>query len=250
MRHFRRWVVAGLIFGPAVFAQANRAAADDAGQQRPHELDRVIRVKLKYLLYLPKDYQSKDSFPLLLFLHGAGERGDDLQLVKQNGPPKLIEAGQDLPFIVVSPQCPKEKWWESIELSALLDEIVEKYKVDQDRIYVTGLSMGGFGTWSLAAFSPDRFAAIVPICGGGDPQTTKRIVAIPAWVFHGAKDTVVPLDRSERMVEALKRNGGKARFTVYPEAGHDSWTATYANPEVFEWLLQQKRVPKKPEPAK
>ena len=115
---------------------------------------------------------------------------------------------------------------------------------------MTGLSMGGFGTWSLAAFTANRFAAIVPICGGGDPQSARQIAHIPVWVFHGARDSTVPLERSEKMVEALKKNGSNVRFTVYPEAGHDSWTQAYATPELYEWLLQQKRRPKTPEKPK
>ena len=134
--------------------------------------------------------------------------------------------------------------------SALLDEIIEKYKVDQDRIYLTGLSMGGFGTWALAAHAPNRFAAIVPICGGGDPSRTKRIARIPAWVFHGGKDPTVPLEMSQKMVEALKKNGGDPKFTIFPDAGHDSWTQAYDTPELYEWLLQQKRMPKKPGDSK
>jgi len=210
--------------------------------QKPCELERTVKVQMKYLLCLPKDCDHKESWPLLLFLHGAGERGNDLNLVKKHGPPKLIEAGKEFPFIVVSPQCPKNRRWEPFELAALLDEITEKHKVDQDRIYVTGLSMGGFGTWSLAAYQPQRVAALVPICGGGEPIIARLLTPVPAWVFHGAKDTVVPLERSEKMVEAMRQAGGTVKFTVYPEAGHDSWTETYANPELYEWLLQQKRA--------
>ena len=250
MGRFRDAIVVGLALGLAVFTQVDCTLAGDAGQQKTGELDRTIRVKMKYLLYLPKDYEAKESFPLLLFLHGIGERGDDPQVLKVYGPPKMIEAGQDLPFIVVSPQCPPDRWWDPVELSALLDEIVEKYKVDQDRICVTGLSMGGFGTWSLAAATPDRFAAIAPICGGGDPERARSITHIPAWVFHGAKDTTVLLERSEKMVAALKKYGGAVRFTVYPNAGHDAWTETYANPELYQWLLQQKRKPKTSEKPK
>jgi predicted peptidase len=220
------------------------AAEPAATGQEPCQLERAFQVEMKYLLYLPKDYDQKESWPLLLFLHGAGERGDNLELVKKHGPPKLIEAGQDFPFIVVSPQCPRDRRWEPFELAALLDEIVEKHKVDQDRIYVTGLSMGGFGTWSLAAYQPKRFAALVPICGGGEPIVAKLFAPIPAWVFHGAKDFVVPVERSEKMIEAMKQAGGNVKFTVYPEAGHDSWTETYANPELYEWLLLQKRAAK------
>jgi predicted peptidase len=210
-------------------------------RQKPREMERIRKVSMRYLLYLPKDYEQQDSWPLLLFLHGAGERGDDLDLVKKHGPPMLIERGQEFPFIVVSPQCPTNRRWEPFELAALLDEIVEKHRVDQDRIYVTGLSMGGFGTWSLAAYQPDRFAALVPICGGGEPIMARLLRPIPTWVFHGAKDAVVPLERSTIMVEAMKKAGGDVKFTIYPEAGHDSWTDSYANPELYEWLLQQKR---------
>jgi predicted peptidase len=210
--------------------------------QKPARLNRAVNVQMGYLLYLPENYEQEGSWPLLLFLHGSGERGTDLQLVKKHGPPKLIEAGKQFAFIVVSPQCPKGQWWQPVELTALLDEIVEKYKVDQDRIYVTGLSMGGFGTWSLAAYAPNRLAAIAPICGGGETYWTQQFSHLPVWVFHGAQDNGVPLQRSEEMVESLKRHGGNVKLTVYPDAGHDSWTATYDNPEFYEWLLEQKRA--------
>ncbi len=211
--------------------------------QKAARLDTRVHVSLDYLVYLPPDYERTDSWPLLLFLHGAGERGDDLDLVKKHGPPKLIDQGKSFPFVVVSPQCPKHGWWTSkpLELMALLDEIVAKHKIDQDRVYLSGLSMGGFGTWMLAGYAPDRFAAIVPSCGGGEALSARRLTDLPVWTFHGAKDPVVPLRRSEEMVDALKKLNGEVKLTVYPEAGHDSWTATYDNPEVYEWLLQQKR---------
>jgi predicted peptidase len=196
---------------------------------------------MNYLLYQPKNYEEKESWPLLLFLHGAGERGDDLELVKVHGPPKLVSQGKELPFIVVSPQCPSDRHWQAVELAALLDEICEKHNVDEDRIYVTGLSMGGFGTWSLAAYQPDRLAAIIPICGGGEGFWARNIAHLPTWVFHGAKDEAVPLERSEQMVDALQRAGAEPKFTVYEDLAHDSWTKTYENPEVYEWLLQQSR---------
>lgn len=216
--------------------------ADDSGQT-PKRLDVQVRVEMSYLLYLPKDYEQKESWPLMVFLHGAGERGDDLELVKKHGPPKLISEGKEFPFIVISPQCPKDLWWEPIELTALLDDVVKSFKVDQDRICVTGLSMGGFGTWRLAAYTPDRFAAIAPICGGGEPYWARRFPHLPTWVFHGAKDDGVPLRRSQEMVDAMTKSGGMPKLTVYPEAGHDSWTETYNNPEFYKWVLAQKRVP-------
>jgi len=144
----------------------------------------------------------------------TGERGDDLSLVKKHGPPKLIDAGRQFPFIVVSPQCPKDRWWEPLEVSSLLDEIVANYKVDRERIYVTGLSMGGFGTWTLAAYQPKRFAALAPICGGGEPLTAKPFAGVPVWAFHGGKDPLVPLERAETMVKALKKHGGNVKLTA------------------------------------
>jgi predicted peptidase len=214
-----------------------------ASNQKAARLDKELRVTMDYLLYLPSNYNEKEKWPLMLFLHGAGERGSNLDLVKKHGPPKLISKGKEFPFIVVSPQCPKNRHWEPIELTVLLDDVTSKLKVDTDRIYLTGLSMGGFGTWALAAYSPDRFAAIVPICGGGDTIWAKRIAHLPVWVFHGAKDPGVPLKRSQEMVDALKKAGDNVNFTVYPDAGHDSWTATYDNPKLYKWLLEQKRQP-------
>ncbi|MBI3469587.1 MAG: prolyl oligopeptidase family serine peptidase, partial [Planctomycetes bacterium] len=166
-----------------------RTWADDKQQEKQFEKEITVKVRLNYLLYLPEGYGKGDkAWPLLLFLHGAGESGNDLKQVKRHGPPKLVETGNELSFIVVSPQSPG-RGWDVQALNALLDDVVAKHKVDQNRIYVTGLSMGGFGTWSLAAAYPERFAAIVPICGGGDPASAKRLKDLPIWVFHGAKDT-------------------------------------------------------------
>lgn len=216
-------------------------SAEQPGVQIAEQVDLQVKVQMNYLLYLPKDYDKQERWPLLLFLHGAGERGDNLELVKKHGPPKLIDGGKDYPCIVVSPQCVKDRWWEPIELTALLDQIIKTYKVDEDRIYVTGLSMGGFGTWRMAAVTPHRFAAIAPICGGGEIYWTKEFSHLPTWVFHGAKDTAVPPERSQEMVDALRKAGGQPKLTIYPEAGHDSWTETYDNPQFDAWLLEQKR---------
>jgi predicted peptidase len=215
-----------------------------AGKQVKQTLEAKVSDDLRpdYWLYLPEKYDaSKDQkWPLVLFLHGAGERGDDPKLVKIHGPPKLADK-KAFPFILVSPQCVPKKFWVTESVGKLLDEVTAKHRVDKDRIYVTGLSMGGFGTWNLAAAYPDRFAAIVPICGGGKPDSAEKIKHIPAWVFHGAKDGAVKLERSQAMVDALKAAGGEPKFTIYPDAGHDSWTETYNNPEVYDWLLKQKR---------
>ena len=217
--------------------------------QHPQSFQKEITKTLRadYLLYLPEDYQdSQEKWPLMLFLHGAGERGDDLSKLETHGPPKLIaKEGKSFPFIIVSPQCPQDGLWtheiQIDTLNALLDDIISRYRIDEDRIYVTGISMGGFGAWSLAIAYPDRFAAIAPICGGGNPDDAERITHLPIWVFHGAKDTVVPLQRSQEMVTALDKAGTNVKFTVYPDAEHDSWTETYNNPELYEWFLKQTR---------
>jgi len=228
-----------------LFSAPGRAIGDDkSGVQQTARLDVQVKVQLGYLLYLPKDYEKQESWPVLLFLHGSGERGTDLELVKKHGPPKLIAEGKDFPFIVVSPQCPEGMWWEPIELIALLDEVGRKYKVDADRICVTGLSMGGFGTWRLAAYAPERISAIAPICGGGESYWARMFPRLPTWAFHGAKDDGVPLERSEAMIKALEKAGGSPKLTVYPDAGHDSWTETYKDHELYDWLLAQKRTRK------
>ena len=219
---------------------------EKAGEQRAEQLDADVKVKMGYLLSLPKDYAKKDKWPLLLFLHGSGERGDDLALVAKHGPPKLIAAGKEFPFIVVSPQCPKEKTWEAFELTVLLDSLEKKLRVDSDRIYVTGLSMGGAGTWKLAASSPQRFAAIAPICVGGDTNASRRLAALPTWVFQGAKDSARSVEQFHAMIDALRKSGGTPRSTLYPDAGHDAWSETYSNPAFYEWLLEQKKPAKSP----
>ena len=234
-------LICNLWFAAIVSAGDVARCDEPLGIQNAAHLNAQVEVQMSYLLYLPKDYEKRETWPLVLFLHGAGERGQDLELVKRHGPPKLIAAGKEFPFIVVSPQCPKKRWWEPIELNALLDEVNRKHKVDRDRIYVTGLSMGGFGSWRMAASTPDRFAAIAPICGGGETHWAKHFSHLPVWAFHGAKDTGVPLRRSQEMVEALKKKGGNPQLTVYPDAEHDSWTETYDNPKFYEWLLEQKR---------
>jgi len=194
-----------------------------------------------YLLFTPANYEKQDKWPLIVFLHGSGERGDDLELVKTHGPPKIVEGKPDFEFLVVSPQVPDRTRWDPEKIEQLIDQVSKALKVDTDRVYLTGLSLGGYGTWSTAAKYPERFAAIVPICGVGDPESAEAIKSVPCWVFHGAKDQAVPLARSEEMVEALKNAGGQPKFTVYPDADHDSWTESYNNSELYKWLLQQRR---------
>jgi predicted peptidase len=210
------------------------------------------KAELQYLLFLPSGYQQtgNQQWPLLLFLHGAGERGTNLAQVARHGPPRIVENRPDFPFIVVSPQCPPGQRWDSDVLLALLDQVQTNLRVDPRRVYLTGLSMGGYGTWNLGLSHPERFAAIAPICGGGDPlllllgdpRKRKALQSLPVWAFHGAKDPVVRLEESERMVGALRRFGTEnVKLTVYPDAQHDSWTETYDNPRLYEWFLEHQR---------
>ena len=200
---------------------------------------------LDYLLYLPPNYgeDTAKRWPLILFLHGVGERGDDPQQVKLYGLPRLLESGVDLPFIVVSPQCPADSYWLLLldELKALVDHIAERYPVDPQRIYLTGMSMGGTGAWMLGIAYPELFAAMAVICGRGFPTLAGRLQHMPIQVFHGDADPVVPVDESRRMTAALSKHGGDVSLTIYSGVDHDSWTQTYANPELYDWFLSHTR---------
>ncbi len=208
-------------------------------------------VSFRYLQFLPQGYGTdpQKKWPLMVFLHGAGERGTDLEKVAVHGPPKLAAQRPEFPFVVISPQCPENQLWDVEALDALLTHVLATLTVDPARVYLTGLSMGGNGTWSWATAHPDRFAAIVPICGWADPVQVwissgprrPALERLPIWAFHGAKDEVVPLSNSQAMVKAFERIGNHARLTVDPDAGHDSWTAAYNDPALYDWLLRQRR---------
>lgn len=224
--------------------------AEDAPPPTGNQPERIVveiteSKSLDYLIALPEGYDAEgDPVPVILFLHGAGERGDDVNRVKAWGPPKMVEDGHDFGAIVISPQCPADSWWtEELDvLIALLDRIEEQYNVDEDRIYVTGLSMGGYGTFALAARQPDRFAAAVPICGGGTYFDARRLSKLPMWIFHGEADNVVPVDESRRMAALINaRDGEHAKLTTYPGVGHNSWSAAYGDEAMWEWLFEQKR---------
>jgi predicted peptidase len=201
--------------------------------------------QLDYLLYLPPGYSNDlvQRWPLILFLHGAGERGSDLELVKQAGIPHNLEVGHDLPFIVVSPQCPAASHWtlHIDALNALLNDVVRHHSADENRLYVTGVSLGGAGTWMLAGAYPERFAAIAPLSSRIVPLPLSRLKNLPIWVFHGDADDAMPVSETYRTVDALQAIGGNVKLTVYPGVGHDTGTQTYNNPELYEWFLSHKR---------
>jgi len=221
--------------------------ASGNSQQRKIKSDIIEKnnISLDYLFYLPEDYKNdkEKKWPTILFLHGMGERGDDLELVKIHGVPKIVDSKKDFQFIAISPQCPIDFVWRDeemlIALESLLLKIIKNFRVDKSRLYVTGLSMGGRGTWAIAAYRPDLFAAAAPICGGGDPTTASRLTKLPFWVFQGALDEVHFPKESEIMIKSLKNKGGEVRYTLYPELHHDSWTITYDNSELYKWFLSK-----------
>jgi len=238
----------------AILSVMNATAQPSSKPISSHTLDWNFsrHGQMQYLLYLPADYGKTggQKWPLMLFLHGSGERGTDVERVAVHGPLSLVKQGRNFPFIIVAPQCAEARVWENEPLLQLLDQVETQYAVDPKRVYLTGLSMGGYGTWKLGLQHPERFAALVPICGGGNlidavlgprdkPAEFKHL---PVWAFHGAKDNVVPVSESERMVEQLKKLGAKnVKLTIYPEANHNSWTETYNNPKLYEWLERQAR---------
>lgn len=214
-----------------------------------------------YRFAAPEKTEEGKQYPLVLFLHGSGSRGTDNMGQLRNGVNEILSSAAQLgePVFLIAPQCPPGRRWSEptgdwIGLkdaggkNPLLDAIValvgntaERHPIDRRRIYVTGLSMGGFGTWALLARSPQTWAAAIPICGGGDPETVKKFKHIPIRIFHGDADGVIAPRSSERMASALKKAGGKAELTMYPGVGHDSWTQTYNDREVMKWLFAQRK---------
>jgi predicted peptidase len=221
------------------------ATATDAQQPSSYEGQITLTVGYRYLLALPEGYNTAadSSWPLVIFLHGAGERGEDLNQIKRHGPPKLLDQGQTIPAIIASLQCEPGNTWDPHGVHALTQHLAKTHRVDPTRIYLTGLSMGGFGTWDTALAYPDTYAAIAPICGGSGIGFLKaqRLQHLPIWIFHGDADTVVPAEFSTRIFKALEPINPKAKLTLYPGVGHDSWTQTYEDPAFWQWLLDQKK---------
>lgn len=197
---------------------------------------------LRYLVWVPAPAgRPAAGWPLMIFLHGSGECGRELARVAVNGPPKYAAAGRDFPFVLVAPQIDENAVWHSDATEALRAELVARLPVDADRVVLTGLSLGGHGTWDYAVRHAGRLAAIAPVCGAGDPRRAARLAQLPVWAFHGARDDVVPLAGDAAMVQAVRAAGGQVKFTVYPEIGHNAWDPAYADPALYEWLLAQRR---------
>ncbi|MFM9011222.1 MAG: dienelactone hydrolase family protein [Planctomycetota bacterium] len=219
-------------------------------------------VEFRYRLMRPATVAADVKYPLVLFLHGAGERGSDNEKQLEYLPTWLAEDArrQKYPCFALAPQCRTDRRWVEIDWSdkkslpqkpemtvdmtaavAALDATMKTEPVDPGRVYLTGISMGGYGSWDLAARLPARFAAVIPICGGGDEATAGKLEGLPIWCFHGDADKAVPVERSRTMVEAVKAAGGKVQYTEYKGVGHDSWTPAYRDPATLDWLFGQKR---------
>jgi len=209
------------------------------------EMETIVSESLSYYLYFPKDYKSEKNkkFPLLLFLHGGGESGDSLSILKSNGPPKLIAEGKQFPFLILAPQNPyKKKWWNTRAVAQLLDTIVENNRVDKNTVYLTGLSRGGSAAWEMAVQYPDKFAAMAVVCGMTPlPYANWLKKDLPIWVFHGDQDESIPISESVNMVDKLKAMGYDVKFTIYEGVGHNSWENAYTNDELYSWFVKQRK---------
>lgn len=256
-------MMGALMLTPVLAAQPVRSA-DETADWRV-ELARAEYQSggdtLRYRLFTAKPAADGTKPPLVIFLHGAGERGDDNAAQLKHGVAEFHRRQSANPCTILAPQCPAESKWVTVDWSApggtgafpsepsrplaltidVVDRLIAGGQVDPDRVYLTGLSMGGYGSWYAAGMPGSRFAAVAPICGGGDPGWAARYVGLPVWAFHGSDDRAVPVSRSREMIEAIRAVGGDPRYTEYPAVGHDSWTRTYADDAFHTWLFAQRR---------
>lgn len=198
--------------------------------------------QMQYLIRYPEHYKAGEKYPVILFLHGAGTRGSDINVLANNAFFRLTAQHEQFPFVCVAPLCHSETWFELFETLIRFTKMIQHAEfTDPDRFYLTGNSMGGYGAWQLAISIPEVFAAMVPVCGGGMYWDAGRLKHLPIWAFHGDIDPTVFPEESVKMVEAVNKRGGHAKLTLYENTKHDSWTATYSNPEVFAWMLSHSR---------
>jgi predicted peptidase len=249
MRLLRLLAAVGLLIGAALLP----ARADD--KPKTGFVDKTFKNadghESPYVVFVPKDYDGKKEYPVILFLHGAGETKQPNAKKEGQMPvavgigPAIKKREKDFPFIVVIPRAEGGGWGagsaNAKRALAMLDEVMKEYKTDSKRQILTGLSMGGMGTWSVAMAHPDRWAAIVPICGRGDTKMAEKIKDVPCWCFHGDADTSVNVSGSRDMIKALKDAGGKPKYDEYPGVGHNSWDKAYGNDELYKWMLEQKK---------
>ena len=233
----------------AISCSDSEEITDPGEQTRGYQVEIRDSEGFNFLLFLPENESQKinNKYPTILFLHGIGELGNDLQKLKQEGLPKILDGDKNFPFIVISPQCPSStEWYYTNEdnvraINNMLDDAIKRFPIDTNRIYITGLSMGGIGAWYFALKMPERFAAMAPIAFRGDGWSPCPAAEIPAWGFHGKLDSVIPLTSAQSLVNQFKVCGGNIDFTVYPDAGHDCWTKTYNNQELYSWFLNHNK---------
>lgn len=255
-------LMVALTLGGIVMAQAVGKAQDARERFEKLEFTDSAGEKLPYRLLRPKGYDPNQKYPLVVFFHGAGERGTDntVQLVHGMGDFASDKIRESYPAFVIAPQCPDKLQWVEVPWTAeehqmpkepsqplrqtleLVGELQKEFSIDPQRLYITGLSMGGFGVWDAIQRHPDLFAAAAPICSGGDATLAKQIKDVPVWAFHGDEDGVVKVRRSRDMIAGIKAAGGEPKYTEYQGVGHDSWTATFKDPELYKWLFAQKRT--------
>ena len=210
-----------------------------------HKWTSDVFYNFSYATYLPKDYNESEKYPLVLFLHGAGERGGDLDLACCHGFMQHVkEEDRDYPFIIVAPQCPQDTYWGRYteSLLAFLDDICDTLPVDRERVYLTGLSMGGTGTWMLAMAAPERFAAIAPVCGSGIYWYGCALVDTPVYMYHGDCDDIVPVQESVSMLNAINKRGGNAQLKICYGVGHNAWDIAYEGDELANWFLRHRKA--------
>nr|WP_299381395.1 PHB depolymerase family esterase [Allomuricauda sp.] len=235
--YLRLFLLFGLLFWQSCSAQT---------QLVEDQIATVTRENLRYYLYYPSEYDTQQDreFGLLLFLHGGGESGGNLEEIKENGPPKLLVEGKQFPFLVLAPQNPhKRRWWNTQAVKQLLDSVVAQNRIDPDKVYISGLSRGGSAAWEMATQYPDTFAAMAVICGMAPlPYAHWIRKDMPIWVFHGDRDKVISVEESDKMVAKLKQMKYNVKYTRYKDVGHDSWTRAYTTDSLYIWLNNQKRT--------
>jgi predicted peptidase len=236
-KHFILSIIIILLFGCSSIETAQYKTGQRIQYFQPIN---VSQKRFGYLLFLPRTYnlQQEKKWPLIIFLHGRGEWGSDVEKVKKNGIPKLIENEKDFPFVVISPQCPENEFWPFMEIRLLLNQIIKHYRIDTRRIYLTGISWGGAGTWELGIQTPNTFAAIAPVAGWVNPQRVSVLKNIPIWIFHGEKDTIVPPNQDIDSAQVLKGINANVKITIFSNCDHDIWDQTYNNQELYDWFLE------------
>lgn len=244
-----------LFVAVALFALGFSATAEARKAPRPPAVEGqtvqppVADGSFPYLLFMPKGYNDSgtDRWPLVIFLHGSGERGTDINLVKKHGPPMLVEKNPAFPFIVISPQLPEQsatagRYWPVPPLEAILDHALKTWRIDPSRVYLTGLSLGGIATWEWGTTHPQRFAALAPVAAFGDPLKACNAKDVPVWAFHGDHDDAVDTRGDFEMVDALKKCGAAPRLTIYPNTDHWSWVPAYNDPALWMWFMEQRKA--------